>query len=292
MNSTSPTIGVIGIGAMGMGIAKNLHRKGWPIVVRDIRPEAEAEAASLGMRVAATPAALAGQADCIIIVVVNAAQIDDVLFGSGSVIQAAAKGKTVVLCSTIAPEDTMRFSGRLAEAGVAAIDAPISGGPAKAEAGSMSMMIAAPEAVLQPWQPLLEAMAAKRFHISDHVGDGAKTKLVNNLLAGINLVASAEAFALGKRIGLEPRKLFDVIAASSGSSWVFEDRMSRVLENDFEPRAFAHILTKDVGLATAMADAAGYDTPLGDAALARYKLTLERGWSQLDDAAVIKTYES
>lgn len=283
-------IGVIGIGAMGMGIARNLHARGYPMTVRDIRSEAEREAADCGMRVASSPRELARLADCIVVVVLDASQIDEVLFGAEGVVQAGQPGLTVVLSSTIAPEDTVRFAGRLAEHGIACIDAPISGGPAKAEAGTMSMMLAAPTALLDRFEPLFSDMSGVRFRISEKIGDGARAKLVNNLLAGINLVAGAEALALAARMGLNTRRIFDVICASSGHSWVFADRMARALNDDYAPRAFAHILTKDVTLATGMADSVGYETPLGDAALAVYRETLDRGWSSLDDAAVLKTY--
>lgn len=286
----SPIIGIIGTGAMGMAMAHNLHRKGHALAVRDIRPEAELEAHDAGMAVCPSAAALAATADLIAIVVVNAAQIDEVLFGEGGVVQARASGKTVMICSTIAPQDTVRYAERLASHGIGLIDAPISGGPARARAGTMSMMIAGAATTVAPWESVLAAMAEKRFTVSDRVGDAAKAKLVNNLLAGINLVAGAEALALGMKIGLDPHTLFDIIRASSGSSWVFEDRMGRVLQDDFAPRAFAHILTKDVTLATALADSVGHETPLGDAALQRFRETLEKGWADLDDAAVIKTY--
>lgn len=283
-------LGLIGIGAMGMAMAKNLHRKGFNVQVRDIRPEAEAEASAIGMKAWPSPASLAEHADLVIVVVVNAQQIDDVLFGADGLTHAPVQGKCVMLCSTIAPEDTSRIAQRLAEHGVAAIDAPISGGPARAEAGTMSMMIAGEDAVLQRHAHVLDALSDKQYRISATIGDGAKTKLVNNLLAGINLVAGAEALALGMKIGLDPHTLFDVICASSGNSWIFQDRMARALKDDFEARAFAHILTKDITLATAMADKARYDTPLGDAALDIFRKTVDNGWAGLDDAAVIKTY--
>jgi L-threonate 2-dehydrogenase len=287
---TTPRIGIVGIGAMGMAMAKNLHRKGFSVSVRDVRPEAEREARTLGMQALATPAQLAAQSDLVILVVVNAQQIDDVLFGEEGVASECMRGKTVMLCSTIAPEDTIRFAQQLSQHGVSVIDAPISGGPARAEAGTMSIMLAADNALLQRHEAVLAALSDKQFRISEMIGDGAKTKLVNNLLAGINLVAGAEALALGMKIGLEPRKLFEVICASSGASWIFQDRMARVLENDFAPRAFAHILTKDVTLATTMADTADYETPLGDTALQIFRKTVASGWDVLDDAAVIKTY--
>ena len=287
------SIGIIGVGAMGIGMAHNLHAKGFRVAVRDIRAEASAAASAGGMEVCDSPAALAARADLIILVVVNAAQIDDVLFGAEGVTggDVATGGKTVMICSTVAPEDTVRIAQRLAQHGIALIDAPISGGPARAADGSMSMMLAAPAATLAPWEPVLAALAAKQFRISERIGDGARAKLVNNLLAGINLVAGAEALGLGMQLGLEPHQLFDLICASSGQSWIMADRMARALDDDYAPRAAAHILTKDMTLATGMAASAGYATPLGDAALARFRETLARGWSALDDAAVLKTYQ-
>jgi putative dehydrogenase len=287
----TPVTGIIGIGAMGMGIAKNLHGRGYTVLAHDIRPQPVEQARSLGIATSATSAVIGREADVALIVVVNAQQIEDVLFGPDGLVQPDARVSTVLLCSTIAPEDSMRLAQRLSEHGIAAIDAPISGGPARAEQGTMSMMIAGANSAIESCDALLQAMAGKRFILGSTIGDAAKAKLVNNLLAGINLVAGAEALALGMKMGLEPHQLFDIITASSGNSWVFEDRMSRALENDFEPRAYAHILTKDMTLATAMAAAAGYATPLGDAALERFRETLRRGWSELDDAAVLKTYQ-
>lgn len=274
-----------------MAIARNLHGRGFPVRVHDIRPAPVEQAQSLGMAACASSAAIGREADVALIVVVNAQQIEDVLFGEHGLAQPDARVRTVLLCSTIAPEDSMRLAQRLAGHGIDAIDAPISGGPGRAEQGTMSMMIAGSPAAIAGCDPLLQAMAARRFILGGTIGDAAKAKLVNNLLAGINLVAGAEALALGMKMGLEPQQLFDIITASSGNSWVFEDRMARALANDFEPRAYAHILTKDMTLATGMAAAAGYPTPLGDAALERFRETLRRGWSELDDAAVLKTYQ-
>jgi 3-hydroxyisobutyrate dehydrogenase len=291
-NPFAGIVGIIGIGAMGMGIAKNLHRRGHSLRVHDILPQPVEEARSLGMVACASSAAIGRVADVALIVVVSAQQIDDALFGPDGLVQPDARVRTVLLCSTIAPEDSIRIARRLAEHDIAAIDAPISGGPGRAEQGTMSMMIAGDLAAVAGCDPLLQAMAAKRFILGSAIGDAAKAKLVNNLLAGINLVAGAEALALGMKMGLDPHQLFDIITASSGNSWVFEDRMARALADDFAPRAYAHILTKDMTLATGMAAAADYPTPLGDAALERFRETLRRGWSELDDAAVLKTYQT
>ena len=294
--SKAARIGIVGVGAMGMAMARNLRAKGWRVSTRDVRVEADDEARAAGMSVCASPRALAAQSDIAIVVVVNAGQIDEVLFGADGVVNAndsaTAGAKTVMLCSTIAPQDSMRIAARLATHGIATIDAPISGGPARALAGTMSTMLAAPAATLARWQALLADLAEKRFVVSETIGDAAKAKLVNNLLAGINLVAGAEALALAQKIGLDPTAMFEIIRVSSGASWVFEDRMARALSEDYlPPRAAAHILTKDMGLATALAASVGHATPLGDAALVRFRETVDRGWAELDDAAVIKTYQ-
>ena len=286
-------VGIIGVGAMGMAMARNLHARGYRVWARDVRVPADEEARAIGLTVCASPQALAAQTDIALVVVVNAQQIDAVLFGADGVVHAESGAKTVMLCSTIAPHDTVLIAQRLATHGVQTLDAPISGGPARALAGTLSTMLAAPTATLAPWQTLLADLADKRFVVSEVIGDAAKAKLVNNLLAGINLVAGAEALALSAKLGLDPRAMFEIINASSGASWVFEDRMARALTEDFSPpRAAAHILTKDMGLATALAASVAHATPLGDAALARLRETVARGWAGLDDAAVIKTYQS
>jgi L-threonate 2-dehydrogenase len=288
--SDIPRIGIIGIGAMGFAMATNLQRRGHAPRVRDIDPAAVAAARALGLTACDSPAALAAQCDLIAIVVVDAMQIEAVLFGLDGVIHAArAEGPAVMICSTIAAADTERFRDRLAGHAIALLDAPISGGPARAAAGTMSMMLACEQPLLDRFEPVLRAMAGTLFYVGAKVGDAARTKLVNNLLAGINLVAGAEALALGARLGLDKRALFEVIKASSGASWIVTDRMARALEGDYAPRARSVILTKDVGLAVQMADAAGVDTPLGDAALRLFQDTVAVGLGEFDDAAVIKS---
>jgi L-threonate 2-dehydrogenase len=291
--SDRPRIGVIGIGAMGLPMACNLHRKGYPVCVRDVAAAALAAASAEGLEACDSPAALAARSDVLVIVVVDAAQIDSVLFGPHGVVHAArapgAARLAVMLCSTIDARDTERFHDRLAAQAIDLLDAPISGGPARAADGSLSMMLACDGALRECFETLLRDLAAHLFFIGTKVGDAARTKLVNNLLAGVNLVAAAEAMALGARLGLDRQTLFDVIAASSGASWIGQDRLARALANDYAPRARAAILTKDVGLAVQMAAAAGIETPLGDVALSVFRATVANGLGEQDDAAVIKT---
>jgi len=291
MSSTPPRIGIIGIGAMGFAMAMNLQRRGHVLQVRDIDPKAIEAAAARGIASCGSSAALAAQCDLVAIVVVDAQQIDEVLFGIDGVVHRVPRDEplAVMICSTIAANDTERFRDRLAEHAIALLDAPISGGPVRAASGTMSMMLACETALRDRFEPVLREMAATLFYVGEKVGDAARTKLVNNLLAGINLVAGAEALALGARLGLDKRALFEVIKASSGASWIVTDRMARALDGDYAPRARSVILTKDVGLAVQMADAAGVDTPLGDAALRLFEATVAAGLGELDDAAVIKS---
>ncbi|HET6600299.1 MAG TPA: NAD(P)-dependent oxidoreductase [Burkholderiaceae bacterium] len=286
-------IGVIGIGAMGLPIATNLHGKGHAVRVRDIREAALQAAAESGLAACASAREMASCCDLLIVVVVNAAQIEAVLFGPDGVVhgERSDAGPAVMLCSTIAPEDTARFGRRLAETGIATLDAPISGGPVRAGNGTMSIMVAGSSALVERFDGVLRDMAAKVFHVGETLGVGAKAKLVNNLLAGINLAAGAEALALGAQLGLDARQLFDVICASSGASWIFQDRMARALAGDFVPRAQTHILTKDVGLAVAMAASAGIETPLARQALRAFEAAVAAGLADEDDAAIIKAID-
>ncbi len=273
-----------------MAMARNLQQQGIKIVVCDIDPHARETARMHGMQVCDSPAAVARTADLVIIVVVNAAQIDAVLSGDDGLLAGAMQQTTVMLCPTIAPEDTLRFADRLAQHQIAILDAPVSGGPARALAGTMSIMLAGDKNTISRHEAVLNALSDKIFRLGSAIGDGAKYKLVNNMLAGINLAGAAEAMALGMKLGLEPQRLLALINASSGQSMIGQDRMARALQHDFTARAFAHILPKDIALAIAMADTIGHDTPLAIQALEMFKATLAKGYSDLDDAAILQTY--
>ena len=284
---------VIGPGAMGGAMAARLHELGRPVLVRDIDPAREAPLAAMGIRVATDPAAIAAAADLIFVVVVTAAQIDDVLSGPQGLLAGlasrggAAATVTICLCSTIAPEDSERLANVITEAGARAIDAPISGGPARARDGSMSMMLAAPEAWLNAVEPVLANVSGKRFRVSARQGDAMRAKLVNNLAAGANLAAAAESLALAARVGLDPAQMLAIMSASSGQSWAGDDRMTRALAEDFEPRAAMPVLTKDLRLGNEMAARAGLELAMGGPAHALMQSACDAGLSALDDAALL-----
>ena len=209
---TATTTGFIGIGNMGLGMALRLRDLGFAVAVRDIDPEREATAAAHRASVHASPAALARHCDVVVVAVVDAAQCEDVLFGMEGAAPALARGACVMLCPTLSPTSTSGFAARLEALGIDFIDAPMSGGPARARDGSMSLMVACADAVFARHRAMIEALSSKVFRVGARAGDGARTKLVNNLLAAINLAGAAEALALAERVGLDPMRILEVIA--------------------------------------------------------------------------------
>jgi 3-hydroxyisobutyrate dehydrogenase len=280
-------IGVIGVGNMGAPLAARLLERGFAVTVRDLRPEAEAPLAALGAMVAQSAAALAAAVDAICVVVVDAAQIEAALFTEPQPAQAALRaGQTVLLHSTIAPQEAVAVAQRLAALGVQVLDAPISGGPARARAGTLSLMAAGDDAAFASVQPVLGALGDRVFRVGRTAGQGAAMKLVNNLLAGVNLAAAAQAFALGARAGIDPRTMLEVVNASSGASWIGADRAARALAGDFAPRAHTRILAKDLQLALAFAQQLDVPVPLGEEAAAMFRAALAAGFGDADDAAL------
>ncbi|MCF8198723.1 MAG: NAD(P)-dependent oxidoreductase [Sulfuritalea sp.] len=284
------SIGIIGVGNMGLPMLKALHRAGFQVTARDLRSDAETAAREAGARIAASARDLAASSDMILVVVVDAGQIEDALFREAEpAAQGWRPGTLVALCSTISPEDAERLAAHVVAAGAEVLDAPVSGGPVRAEAGQLSLMLAGSDDVLKRAEPVLSALGNKRFRVSNHPGDGARMKLVNNLLAGINLAAGAEVLALGESLGLDPQIMLAVLGASSGQSWIVDERMPRAFAGDFAARAHARILLKDVTLAVGMAREAGSESTLGEPALDLFRETVERGWGAEDDAVLLRT---
>lgn len=281
-------VGIIGVGNMGAGMAANLLAQGWPVHVRDLVSAKEQELERLGAVAHARPAQLAIHCEVIIVCVVDAAQTREVLFGADGAAPAMRAGQTVMLCPTIAPQDVEAFANKLAARGLHTIDAPMSGGPVRARDGSMSLMVACPDAVFEQHLALLQALSNKLFRIGQRPGDGARTKLVNNLLAGINLVGAAEVLALAGRMGLDLGTTLDVIEQSSGQSWIGSDRLRRAIAGDFAPRAHTTLLAKDTRLALAAAQAAGFEPALGRVAAGTFARAIDAGLAGEDDASVFK----
>ena len=281
------TIGIIGVGNMGLGMAQALRNGGFAVMARDLRPAAEAAAAQIRATVAPDARELAERSDAILVVVVDAGQNEDALFNEAQPASRGwRRGTPVLLCSTIAPEDTERLAGRIAQAGGVPIDAPMSGGPARAAAGALSFMLAGDDGALERLAPVLSALGRHRFRISAQPGDGARMKLINNLLAGIHLAAGAQVLAAGEAIGLDLTQMLDVVQASSGQSWIVEERMRRAASGDRAVRAHTRILAKDLTLGMAMLEHAGLSASLGAETLERFRAALASGLGDQDDSSL------
>ena len=257
--------------------------------MRDVDAAREAECVRAGAEAHATSAALAAVHPVVVVAVVDAAQCDAVLFGGEGLVHGArTNAGCVVLCPTLGPASTETLAARLGERGIGCIDAPMSGGPARARDGSMSLMVACADELFERQRALLEALSSKLFRVGERPGDGARTKLVNNLLAAINLAGAAEAIALAERLGLDPARTLEVIEQSSGQSWIGSDRMHRAIAGDLAPRAHTTLLAKDSRLALEMAAAAGFAAPLGKAAAERFRVACAAGFGALDDASLLQ----
>ena len=287
-------VGLIGLGAMGSGMAGSLRRAGHDVHVFDIRPGVAAAFAEQGGHACATLAELAAACDVIVSVVVNAAQTEEVLYGPGRDGTGCAAhmktGSTFVMCSTVDPQFSIGLESELQALGLHYVDAPISGGAARAASGEMTMMTAAkPEAYARTGH-LLDAMAAKVYRLGDRAGAGSKVKIINQLLAGVHIAAAAEAMALGLREGVNPNDLYDVITHSAGNSWMFENRMAHVLAGDYTPLSAVDIFVKDLGLVLDTARASKFPLPLSSTAHQMFMQASTAGHAREDDSAVIKIF--
>lgn len=281
-------VGIVGTGNMGGGMARNLRARGWPVHVHDVDAAKTENLKVFGAYPLANAEEVAIHSEVLIVCVVDAAQTRDVLFGVGGAAAALAPGRAVMLCPTIAPTDVESIAQALATQGLHTIDAPMSGGPARAQDGSMSLMVACADAVFEAHRALIEALSSRVFRIGERVGDGARTKLVNNLLAGINLVGAAEALALAGRMGLDLTRMLDVMQQSSGQSWIGEDRLRRAIAGDYAPRAHTTLLAKDTRLALQAAAELGVEPALGRVASATFWRAVEHGLGSEDDASIFK----
>ena len=284
------TVGLIGLGAMGSGMAQSLRRAGHQVHVFDVRREA-AEAFAKDGGVACTSLAELGAAcDVVVSVVVNAAQTEAVLFGQEGCAASMKPGSVFVMCSTVDPNWSVALEARLEGMGLRYIDAPISGGAAKAASGQMTMMTAGKPEAYAVAEPLLNAMAAKVYKLGGSAGAGSQVKIINQLLAGVHIAAAAEAMALGLREGVNAEALYEVITHSAGNSWMFENRMAHVLAGDYTPLSAVDIFVKDLGIVLDVARASKFPLPLSSTAHQMFMQASTAGFAKEDDSAVIKIF--
>ena len=286
----SRNIGVIGLGAMGFGVAQSLLRAGFNVHACDLRAEVLQRFADAGGVPCASPAELGSRCDVVLTLVVNAQQTEAVLFGADGAAAAMQPGKLVIASATVPPGFAETLGQRLAEKGLLMLDAPVSGGAARAASGEMTMMTSGPAEAYALAEDVLAAIAGKVYRLGAAHGAGSRVKIINQLLAGVHIAAAAEAMALGLREGVDPDALYDVITHSAGNSWMFENRVPHILKGDYTPLSAVDIFVKDLGMVLDTARTSKFPLPLSAAAHQMFMMASTAGHGGEDDSAVIKIF--
>lgn len=285
-----PKAAVIGLGSMGFGMAQSLRRSGFSVVGYDAVFANVERFVAEGGAGAATPAEAATDADVIVCVVLNAAQTEAVLFGENGITGAAKSGPVFVSSATMDPAAARRLGGKFEAAGGLYLDAPVSGGAARAAKGELTIMASGSPAAFAKAKPALDAMAIKVYELGDAPGIGAAFKMINQLLAGVHIAAAAEAITFAAKQGLDLAKVYEVITASAGNSWMFENRVPHILDGDYRPFSAIEIFIKDLGIIQDMARSECYPVPLAAAALQMYLSAAGAGYGRDDDLSLARVY--
>jgi len=287
---TQQTVGIAGLGSMGSGMASALIRAGFAVRGIDASAARVAEMVDKGLIAAATPADAARDAQAFLISVVDAAQTHTVLFGPGGATETLAQGAVVIATSTVPPPFVETLEAQLRERGILLVDAPVSGGTAKAATGELSIMASGDPHAFTGAAGVLDAIAAKVYRLGDRAGIGSRMKSVNQLLAGVHIAAACEAITYAIRLGVDPSTAYDVITHSAGNSWMFENRVPHVLENDYTPRSAINIFVKDLGIVLDQGRVEKFPLPLTAAAHQLYLAAAGMGFGGDDDASIARVF--
>ena len=280
--------GVIGLGSMGFGMAQSMVKRGIRVAGFDINAAAVAKLADAGGSGAPSLADVATGADVLLVVVVNAAQTDAVLFGENGAAAAMKRGAVIISSATMAPDDARKLAAKAEALGLLYLDAPISGGAAKAAIGQLTVMASGSKEAFQRARPVLDSIAATVYELGDAAGIGASFKMVNQLLAGVHIAAACEAVTFAKKLGLDLPTIYKVITASAGNSWMFENRVPHILDGDYTPRSAVEIFTKDLGIVSDMGRREKFPLQIAATALQMFLMTAAAGMERDDDASVAR----
>ncbi len=286
----SQKIAVIGLGSMGLGMAKSLLSAGFEVSGCDLSQTARENLTQAGGAAFDSPAAAAQGCDIALSVVVNAAQTEAVLFGENGVADALPKGAVFISAATMAPAIARDLAGRADALGLHYLDAPISGGAKKAASGELSIMASGSPQAFDLASGALEAIAATVHRLGDRPGIGASVKMINQLLAGVHIAAACEAMTLAAKLGLDLEVVYEVIKGSAGNSWMFENRVPHILEGDYTPLSAVEIFVKDLGIVQDIARQERFPAPIAAAALQMYLATSGAGMGGDDDASLARLY--
>jgi len=282
---------VIGLGSMGMGAAKSCLRSGLNTWGVDLNPAALESLRQAGARDAQPSAsAFADQLDAVLLLVVNAQQVNAILFGEEGLAAKLRPGTVVMVSSTLSARDAQQIEQQLAQYQLLMLDAPVSGGAAKAASGEMTVMASGSDAAFAQLQSVLDAVAAKVYRVGSEIGLGSTVKIIHQLLAGVHIAVGAEAMALAARAGIPLETMYEVVTNAAGNSWMFENRMRHVVDGDYSPKSAVDIFVKDLNLVADTAKSLHFPLPLASTALNMFTEASNAGYGREDDSAVIKIF--
>lgn len=280
---------VVGLGSMGYGMAASLLRAGHQAYGFDINEAQmkrfQGEGGSKGEL-----KDIASELDALVVVVLNAAQTAEVLFGEAGVVASMKAGSVVMACATVPPEFARSMEEKCNALDIHYLDAPISGGSVKAANGQLSIMASGTKNAFKAAESVLDATAETVFSLGDGAGAGSAMKAVNQLLAGVHIATMAEALTFGMTQGVKPDQFLEVISKCAGTSWMLENRAPHIIEGDYTPHSSVNIWPKDLGIVLDIAKSGGFDAPISQAAFDQFKRAADMGLGGEDDAAVAKVY--
>jgi 3-hydroxyisobutyrate dehydrogenase len=289
MPDSSPHVAVIGLGAMGLPMASHLATT-FPVTGFDpFEPRRELAAGS-GIVAEATPGAACPDADIALLAVRDHAQAEAALFGQDGVLSTLKPGSPVILTSTVGPDAARDLAEKLDATGYPLIDAPISGGPARAGNGDLLIVVGATDDALAAGQPVLDALSSTLTIVGPRPGDGQALKAINQLLAGIHIAAAAEAIALARGLGLDPAVVIEALSQGAAGSFMFADRGPRMLQaytGGAEVKSRVDIFVKDMGIVTTVGRTSHVPLPLAAAAQQLYLIAEAAGLGADDDSSVV-----
>ncbi|GAC1527165.1 MAG: NAD(P)-dependent oxidoreductase [Ramlibacter sp.] len=292
MSGGGQVVGVVGLGAMGRGVAGNLLRKGFGVIGWDVSPTALRWLRDNGGAVAGSAQELAHGCDIVVSFVVDDMQTEDVLFGGFGLAHELRKSSIVVACSTMPPSYVRALGERLGGLGLQLLDAPVTGGMVGAQKGTLTVMVGGPAAALDRARPVLSAFGTRIHHLGEANGAGAQMKVINQLLCGVHIVAAAEGLALAHKHGLPLGTALEILQSGSAPSWMLGDRGPRMARGAFDEVTSAiNIFVKDMGLVIDAARESSFAAPLAHAAFLSFLAASGKGWGKLDDSAVMRNYD-
>jgi len=283
------TVGVFGLGSMGLGMAKSILQAGFNVYGFDPNAEAVDKFCALGGRTE-QPNTIAQSLDVVVVVVVNAAQTLSVLFGDNGIVHKMKPGSTVISCATVPPTFAKDMEAQCRKHNVNYLDSPISGGSVKAAAGKLTIMASGTPDTFKQTRPVLDALAEKVFELGTEAGPGSAMKVVNQLLAGVHIAAAAEAITFGISQGIDATQCVDVISQCAGTSWMFENRGPHIAQGDYTPHSSVEIFVKDLGIVSDISRQSRFAAPIAASALQQFVAASGMGLGGEDDAAVAKVY--